>query len=100
MRDFTEPQSVIGIKAITSATSVAVSWVALTGQKITAYQVELKGVSNTRKTVEDTSTTFANLVPRKSYTVVVSPMSGSVLGDPAEGIFTTSNFSYPFVLML
>ena len=100
MRDFTEPEPVIGIKAIASATSVAVSWTAPTGQKMTAYQVELKGVANTRKTVEDTSTTFANLLPRKAYTVVVSPMSGRVVGDPAEETFTTSNLLSPFVLML
>ena len=83
---FTEPQPV----AIASPTSLAVSWTAPTGQKITAYQVELKGVANTRKSVPDTSTTFDNLLPGNSYTVVVSSISGSTLGDPAEGIFNTS----------
>ena len=96
MRDFTEPDPVTDIEAIASATSLAVSWTAPIGQKISAYQVELKGVANTRKSVPETSTTFDSLLPGKSYTVVVSSMSGSTLGNPAEGIFTTSmsiNFS-------
>ena len=90
MIHLTEPSQVTDIKAIASATSLAVSWTAPTGQKITAYQVEVKDVANTRKSVADTSTMFDNLLPGKSYTVVVSPISGSTLGDPTEGIFTTS----------
>ena len=90
MRDFTEPDPVTDIEAIPTSRSLAVSWTAPPGQKITAYQAELKGVANTRKSVPETSTTFGNLLPGKSYTVVVSSMSGSTLGDPAEGIFTTS----------
>ena len=94
MRDFTEPDPVTYIKAIASPTSLAVSWTVRTGQKITGYQVELKGVANTRKSVPETSTTFDNLLPGKTYTVVVSPMSGSTFGDPAEETFTTSNSCY------
>ena len=96
MRDFTEPNPVTAIGAIASATSLAVSWTAPTGQKITAYQVKLKGVANTQKSVPETSTMFDKLLPGRSYTVVVSPMSGSTLGDPAEGIFTTSKSTYFF----
>ena len=100
MRDFTEPNPVTAIEAIASSTSLAVYWTAPTGQKITAYQVQLKGVANTRKSVPDTSTTFDKLLPGTSYTVVVSPMSGSTLGDPAEGIFTTSILAYFFFCVM
>ena len=87
---FSVPDPVTDIKAIATATSLAVSWTAPTGQNITAYHMELKGVANTRKSGADTATTFNNLLPGKSYTVVVSSMSGNLLGDPAEEIFTTS----------
>ena len=100
MHDFTEPDPVTYIKAIASPTSLAVSWTAPTGQKNIAYQVELKGVANTRKSVPETSTTFDNLLPGQKYTVVVSPMSGSTFGDPTEGNFTTSKSRYfPFCFM-
>ena len=92
--DFTEPDPVTDIEAIASPTSLAVFWTAPTGQKNMAYQVELKGVANTRKSVPETSTTFNNLLPGKPYTVVVSPMSGSTFGDAAEGNFTTSKSHY------
>ena len=98
MRHFTAPGPVTDIKAIPTSRSLAVSWTAPTGQKITAYQVEVKGVANTRKSVADTSVTFDKLLPGKSYTVVVTPVSGSTLGDPAEGFFTTSN-KYYFILI-
>ena len=98
MCHFTAPGPVTDIKAIPTSRSLAVSWTAPTGQKITAYQVEVKDVANTRKSVADTSVTFDNLMPGKSYTVVVSPVSGSILGDPAEGFFTTSNtFLFSFI---
>jgi len=90
LRVFAVPDPVTDIKAIATTTSLAVSWTAPTGQNITAYHVELKGVANTRKSGADTATTFDNLLPGKPYTVVVSSMSGSILGDPAEEIFTTS----------
>ena len=85
-----EPGPPRNIKATATSTSLAVSWTAPTGQKVTAYQVKLKSVANTQKFAPDTSTTFDNLLPGTSYTVVVSPMSGSSVGEPAEGIFTTS----------
>ena len=90
MLDCTEPGPAKDIKAIATSTSLAVSWTAPTGQKVTAYQVKLKDVANTQKFEDGTSTTFDNLEPTQSYTVVVTPMSGSILGDPAEGTFTTS----------
>ena len=90
----TEPGPATNIKATATSTSLAVSWTAPIGQKVTAYQVKLKGVANTEKFAADTSTTFDNLLPGKSYTVVVSPMSGSIVGDPAEGTFTTSKLIY------
>ena len=89
MRDFTEPHPVTDIKAIATSTSLAVFWTAPTGQKITAYQVKLKDLANTQKFEASTSTTFDNLLPGKSYTVVVTPMSGSILGNPAEKTFNT-----------
>ena len=99
MRYFIEPYPVTAIKAIATSASLAASWTAPTGQHITGYQVKLKGVANPRKSVADTSTTFDDLLPGKSYTVVVFSMSGSTLGDPAEGIFTTSK-SNSFLLLL
>ena len=102
VRDCTEPGPVKDIKVTPTSTSLAVSWTAPTGQKVTAYQVKLKGVANTQKFAADTSTMFDNLLPGKSYTVVVSPMAGSTIGDPAEGIFTTSKSvccsSSPYIL--
>ena len=89
MNDCTEPGPAKDIRAIATTTSLAVSWTAPTGQKITAYQLKLKDVANTQKFEAGTSTTFDNLLPGKSYTVVVTPMSGSILGNPAERTFNT-----------
>ena len=85
-----EPGPPRNIKATATSSSLAVSWTAPIGQKVTSYQVKLKGVANTHKFAPHTSTTFDNLLPGKSYIVVVSPMSGSTVGQPAEGTFTTS----------
>ena len=90
----TEPGSATDIKATVTTRSLAVSWSPPTGEKVTLYQVELKDVANTRKFVSGTSTTFDNLLPGKYYTVVVSSLFGSTLGDPAEGTFTTSKYNY------
>ena len=89
MNDCTEPGPAKDIRAIATSTSLAVFWTAPTGQKVTAYQVKLKDVANTQKFEADTSTTFDNLLPGKLYTVVVTPMSGSILGNPTERTFNT-----------
>ena len=94
MCDFLEPGPATNIKATATSTSLAVSWTAPTGPKVTAYQVELKDVTPIQKAwVADKSTTLNNLSPGKSYTVVVTPIVGSTLGDPAEATFTTSEAS-------
>ena len=95
MCDFTEPGPATNIKTTATSTSVAVSWTAPIGQKVTkAYQVELKDVTPMQKTwVAEKSTTFNNLSPGKSYTVVVTPIIGSTFGDPAESTFTTNEAS-------
>jgi len=90
VRDCAELGQVTAINVTPTSTSLAVSWTAPTGQQPTAYQVKLKGVANTQKFTSDTSTTFDNLLPGKHYTVVVTPIYGSTLGNPAERIFTTS----------
>ena len=89
----TEPGSATNIKATVTTRSLVVSWSPPSGEPVTLYQVELKDVANTRKFVSDTSTTFDKLLPGKAYTVVVSSLSGSTLGDPAEGTFTTSKYN-------
>jgi len=86
----TGPGPATDIKATPTSASLAVSWTAPTGQEITGYQVELKDVANARKSVAGTSTTFDDLLPGKSYTVVVIPAIGNTLGDPADGTFFTS----------
>ena len=98
VHNYTEPGPATDIKAIATSTSLAVFWTAPTGQQITSYQVKLKDVANTQKFEEYTSTSFDNLLPGKPYTVVVTPMYGSTLGEPAEGIFTTSKSIYVFFL--
>ena len=101
VRDCTEPGRVTDVKATATSTSLAVSWTAPAGQKVTAYQVKLKGVASTEKFAATTSTKFDNLLPGKSYTVVVTPVSESTLGDPAEGTFTTSKslFSHSALML-
>ena len=100
MRDCTELGQVRDFEVTPTSTSLAVSWTAPSGQQPTAYQVKLKGVANTQKFTPDTSTTFDNLLPGKHYTVIVTPIYGSTLGNPAERVYTTSKSMYMFRFIL
>ena len=88
-----EPGPATNIKAIATSTSLAVSWTAPTGQKITAYSVALKDQKHWKvwkHGLHKTSKTFYNLQPGTSYTFFVIPMIGDTHGDQAKETFNTS----------
>ena len=87
-----EPGPATDINATVTTTSLTVSWSAPSGQNVTVYDVELKNENNTKERIENTSTTFDNLLPGKSYTVVVISRVQNSTGDVAEETFTTGKY--------
>ena len=90
MRACTGPGPPTNIETNVTETSVEVSWTAPSGEHKFAYEVELKDMSNTLKSVAEPSATFANLLAGTNYIFVVVPVLGNITGDPAEETFTTS----------
>ena len=67
--------------------SLSFSWDAPVSGEVTAYTIELLGVSMTKHTVgsrENRSTTFDNLVAGREYIVVVAAISGDVSSSNLE----------------
>ena len=90
MRVCTGPGAARNIIAKVTETSVDVRWTAPRGQHKYAYEVELKDMSNTLKSVTEPAATFADLSAVTTYIFVVVPVLGNITGDPAEETFTTS----------
>ena len=86
-----EPGPATDINATATTTSLTVSWSAPSGQNV-VYDVELKNENNTKERIENTSTTFDNLLPGKSYTVVVISRVQSSTADVSEETFTTGKY--------
>ena len=87
-----EPGPATDITATATKTSLTVSWRAPSGHSGTVYDVELKHENNTKARIENTSTTFDNLLPGTSYTVVVISRVQNSTGDAAEETFTTGKY--------
>ena len=72
---------------------MTVKWHAPASGRVEQYEIQLKSETGTKQsTTTSTETTFANLTPGISYTVLMVSVSGEQRSGTAEKTFFTSKY--------